>query len=43
MALWQYSPGFDLLGQTFALTSEIIIVPSVAQPREFIIASDWLL
>lgn len=43
MALLQYSQGFDLLGQTFALTSKIIIVLSVAQPGEFIILSDWLL
>lgn len=40
MALLQYSQGFGLLGQTFALTSKIIILPSVAQPREFIILSD---
>lgn len=40
MALLQYSQRFDLLGQTFTLTSKIIIVPSVAKPREFIILSD---
>lgn len=39
MALLQYSQGFDLLDQTLALTSQIIIVLSVVQPREFIILS----
>lgn len=43
MALLQYSQGFDLLDQTLALTSQIIIVLSVVQPREFIILSAWLL
>lgn len=43
MVLLGCSLRFDLLGQTFVLTSEIIIVPSVAQPGEFIILSDWLL
>lgn len=37
MALLQSSQGFHLLGQTFALTSEVIVVLSVVQPREFII------
>lgn len=37
VALLQSSQGFDLLGQTFALTSEVIIALSVAQPREFIV------
>lgn len=39
MALLQYSQGFDLLDQTLALTSQIIIVLSVVQPGEFIILS----
>lgn len=39
MALLQYSQGVDLLDQTLALTSQIIIVLSVVQPREFIILS----
>lgn len=42
-SLLPYVQCFDLLDSAFILTSQIIIVLSVAQQREFIILSDWLL